>query len=147
MTLNPTSVQVTCATPPKESLCPIPMEIQKYVDTVTLFSNLPPKLMTPWWPLSQLLLTSNVWLYYIKGSLCPSPMGIHQCMWIQWSILQNFDQDTTYYLHTYTCTYRMSDHTVSLGTKFRQGNKSTRPFKLNPESLHHSNMHSDIVLS
>ena len=23
-----------------------------------------------------------------QGSLCPSPMGIHQCMWIQWWILQ-----------------------------------------------------------
>ena len=35
----------------------------------------------------------------IQGSLCPSPMTIHQCMWIQWSILQI----TTYIhiLHTY----------------------------------------------
>ena len=33
-----------------------------------------------------------------QGSLCPSPMTIHQCMWIQWSILQN----TTYiHIHTY----------------------------------------------
>ena len=34
-----------------------------------------------------------------QGSLCPSPMTIHQCMWIQWSILQI----TTYIhiLHTY----------------------------------------------
>ena len=31
-----------------------------------------------------------------QGSLCPSPMGIHQCMWIQWSILQ-----ITTYIHTY----------------------------------------------
>ena len=30
-----------------------------------------------------------------QGSLCPSPMTIHQCMWIQWSILQN-----TTYIHT-----------------------------------------------
>ena len=41
-----------------------------------------------------------------QGSLCPSPMTIHQCMWIQWWILQI----TTYIhiLHTYyihTCTY------------------------------------------
>ena len=35
-----------------------------------------------------------------QGSLRPSPMTIHQCMWIQWSILQN----TTYILHT-TYTY------------------------------------------
>ena len=32
-----------------------------------------------------------------QGSLCPSPMGLHQCMWIQWSISQN----TTYYIHTF----------------------------------------------
>ena len=32
-----------------------------------------------------------------QGSLCQSPMRIRQCMWIQWSILQN----TIYYIHTY----------------------------------------------
>ena len=32
-----------------------------------------------------------------QGSLCPSPMTIHQCMWIQWSILQN-----TTYIHIHT---------------------------------------------
>ena len=32
-----------------------------------------------------------------QGSLCPSPTGIHECMWILWSILQN----TTYILRTY----------------------------------------------
>ena len=39
-----------------------------------------------------------------QGSLCPSPMTIHQCMWIQWSILQN-----TTYIHvhnTYICILR-----------------------------------------
>ena len=37
-----------------------------------------------------------------QGSLCPSPMTIHQCMWIQWSILQNTTYIHTYYiLHTY----------------------------------------------
>ena len=56
-----------------------------------------------------------------QGSLCPSPMTIHQCMWIQWSILQN----TTYIhiLHTYYIlhtTYRMSDHIVSYWTQFRR---------------------------
>ena len=35
-----------------------------------------------------------------QGSLCPSPMTIHQCMWIQWSILQN-----TTYIHIHTYTY------------------------------------------
>ena len=32
-----------------------------------------------------------------QGSLCPSPMTIHQCMWIQWLILQ-----ITTYIHTHT---------------------------------------------
>ena len=33
-----------------------------------------------------------------QGSLCPSPMTRHQCMWIQWSILQILPH--TYYIHT-----------------------------------------------
>ena len=42
-----------------------------------------------------------------QGSLCPSPMTIHQCIWIQWSILQNTTYIHilglhTYYIHTYT---------------------------------------------
>ena len=50
-----------------------------------------------------------------QGSLCPSPMGIRQCMWIQLSILQKLPHTyihthTTYILHT---TYRISDHIVS----------------------------------
>ena len=37
-----------------------------------------------------------------QGSLCPSPITIHQCMWTQWSILKN----TTYiHIHTHTHTY------------------------------------------
>ena len=36
-----------------------------------------------------------------QRSLCPSPMGIHQCMWIQWSILQ-----ITTYIHTHTYILR-----------------------------------------
>ena len=55
-----------------------------------------------------------------QGSLCLSPMTIHQCMWIQWSILQNTTYIhilRTYYIHT---TYRMSDHIVSYWTQFRR---------------------------
>ena len=60
-----------------------------------------------------------------QGSLCPSPMTIHQCMWIQWSILQittYIHTHTTYILHT---TYRMSDHIVSYWTQFRRDKNST----------------------
>ena len=56
-----------------------------------------------------------------QGSLCPSPMTIHQCVWIQWSILQN----TT---HTHT-TYRMSDHIVSYWTQFRRDKKRKKKKK------------------
>ena len=61
-----------------------------------------------------------------QGSLCPSPMTIHQCMWIQWSILQittYIHTHTTYILRTYYIlhtTYRMSDHIVSYWTQFRR---------------------------
>ena len=68
----------------------------KYVDTLTLFSkNLNQRSLTPRWPL-----THVSWGHMCdstQGSLCPSPMGIHQCMWTQWSILQ-----ITTYIHTHT---------------------------------------------
>ena len=70
------------------------------VDTLTLFSkNLNQRSLTPRWPLTHVR-----WGHMCdstKGSLCPSPMTIHQCMWIQWSILQNTTYiHTTYYVHT-----------------------------------------------
>ena len=77
----------------------------KYVDTLTLFSkNLNQRSLTldDLWP-------HVCWGHMCdstQGSLCPSPMTIHQCMWIQSSILQNttyiHDTHTTYILH---CTY------------------------------------------
>ena len=95
----------------------------KHVDTVTrFFKNFNKRLMTPRWPLTTLLLRSHVWLY--PGSLCPCPMGIHQYMWIQWSIVQNIPH-TIYYIRTYVhTTYRMNDHLVSYCTQFRWDNKS-----------------------
>ena len=87
----------------------------KYVDTVTLFANTWTKghwLLDDLWP-------HICWGYMCdstQGSLYPSRMGIHQCMRIQWSILQI----TTYilrtyirYIHTAHTTYRMSNHIVS----------------------------------
>ena len=63
----------------------------KYVDTVTLFAKTWTK---GHWPLDDLW-PHICWGHMCdstQGSLCLSPMGIHQCMWIQWSILQITNQ-------------------------------------------------------
>ena len=81
--------------------CNIRLEnTSKYVDTLILFSkNLNQRSLTPddLWP-------HVCWGHMCdstQGSLCPSPMGIHQCMWIEWSILQ-----ITTYIHTHTYILR-----------------------------------------
>ena len=91
----------------------------KCVDTVTLFSKTYTK---GHWPLDDLW-PHVCWGHMCdstQGSLCPSPMGIHQCMWIQWSFLQNTTHCIrTYilnYIHVHT-TYRMSDHIVFFWTR------------------------------
>ena len=71
----------------------------KYVDTVTLFSKTWTK---GHWPLDDLW-PHVCWGHMCdstQGPLCVSPMGIHQCMWIQWSILQNYHILHTYILRT-----------------------------------------------
>ena len=63
----------------------------KYVDTMTLFAKTWTK---GHWPLDDLW-PHICWGHMCdctQGSLCPSPMGIHQCMWIQWSILKITNQ-------------------------------------------------------
>ena len=73
----------------------------KCVDTVNLFAKTWTK---GHWPLDDLW-PHICWGHMCdstQGSLCPSPMGIHQCMWIQWSILQKLPHTYTYILHTYT---------------------------------------------
>ena len=93
----------------------------KYVDTVNLFAKTWTK---GHWPLDDLW-PHICWGHMCdcaQGSLCPSPMGIRQCMWIQLSILQKLPHTyihihTTYILHT---TYRISDHIVSFWTTFRR---------------------------
>ena len=93
----------------------------KYVDTVTLFSK-------PWtkghWPLDDLWphICRGHMCDSTQGSLCPSPMGIHQCMWIQWLIFQKLPH-TTYIYYIRHSTYRMSDQIVSFWTKFRRDKK------------------------
>ena len=82
----------------------------KYVDTVNLFAKTWSK---GHWPLDDLW-PHICWGHMCdstQGSLCPSPMGIRQCMRIQWSILQKI----TTYIHIHT-TYIHILHTESVIT-------------------------------
>ena len=82
----------------------------KYVDTVNLFAKTWTK---GHWPLDDLW-PHICWGHRCdstQGSLCPSPMGIHQCMWIQWSILQKLPHTYTH-IHTHTYTYILRTESV-----------------------------------
>ena len=123
MTFDPTSVEVTCVTLPKDHFIQFPWKYVKVSGYSDVFSKTWTKGHGPLddlWP-------QVCWGHMCdatQGSLCPSPIGIHQCMWIQWSILQNSTPlyiHTTYILHT---TYTMSDHIVSFWTKFRRDKNS-----------------------
>ena len=50
-----------------------------------------------------------------QGSLCASPMTIHQCMWIQWSILQ-IPHTYTYYVHTTYYVQNERSHSLLLNS-------------------------------
>ena len=124
MIFDPTSVEVTCVTLPKDHCIQVPRKYVKvcgYSDP--FFKNLNQRSLTldDLWP-------HICWGHMCdptQGSLCPSSMGIHQWMWIQWSILQNLNQDL--HIHTYIhihITYRMSDHIVSFWIKFKQDNET-----------------------
>ena len=97
----------------------------KYVDTVNLFAKTWTK---GHWPLDDLW-PHICWGHMCdcaQGSLCPSPMGIRQCMWIQLSILQKLPHTYIHILRTYYIlhtTYRISDHIVSFWTTFRRDKK------------------------
>ena len=104
MTFDPTSVEVSCVTLPKDHFIQVPWKYVKICGyTVTFFSKTWTKGHGPLddlWP-------QVCWGHMCdatQGSLCPSSMGIHQCMWIQWSILQNsthiYILHTMYILHT-----------------------------------------------
>ena len=63
-----------------------PEHTSKYVDTVTVFAKTWTK---GHWPLDDLW-PHICWGHMCdspQGSLCPSPMKIHQSMWIQWPFL------------------------------------------------------------
>ena len=67
----------------------------KYVETVNLFAKTWTK---GHWPLDDLW-PHICWGHMCdstQGSWCPNPMGIHQCMWIQWLILQKLPHTCGY---------------------------------------------------
>ena len=100
MTFDPTSVEVTCVTLPKDHIYTSPMKIcqSMWIQWPFFFKNLNQSSLTPRWPLT------------------PSLLGIHQCMWIQWLILLN----TTYYI--LTTHYIQNEWSHSLFLKFRRDN-------------------------
>ena len=58
------------------------------------FKNLSQKVNNPKWPLDDLW-PHICWCFMCdstQGSLCPSPMVIHQSMWIQWLFFKNLNQ-------------------------------------------------------
>ena len=101
MTFDPTSVEVLCVTLSKDHCVQVPWKYIKVRGYSDLFftKNLKQRSLTldDLWP-------HIFWGHMCdstQGSLCPSPMGIHQCMWIQWSILQitTYIHNYTYYIH------------------------------------------------
>ena len=103
----------------------------KYVDTVNLFAKTWTK---GHWPLDDLW-PHICWGHRCdstQGSLCPSPMGIHQCMWIQWSILQKLPHTYTY-IHTHAyrpvgrgAAWRRSPHQNSAGREREKEEKGEK---------------------
>ena len=84
----------------------------KYVDTVTFFQKLEPKVISPRWPLTSHLLRSHVWLY---PRIIVSKSRLNTSLYVDTVI-----NCAKYHIHT---TYRMSYHIVSFWTKFRRDKK------------------------
>ena len=82
MTFDPTSVEVLCVTLPKDHCVQVPWKYVKVCGYSDLFCK---KTWTKGhWPLDDLW-THICWGHRCdstQGSLCPSPMKIHQNMWI-----------------------------------------------------------------
>ena len=102
---DPTSVKDTCVTLPKDYCIKVPCKYVKVCGYSDPFFNI------TWtkghWPLDDLWpqVCCGHMCDSTQGSLCPSPMGIHQCMWIQWSILQI---PHTTYIHIYVILHTYS---------------------------------------
>ena len=112
----------------------------KYVDTVTLFSKTWTK---GHWPLDDLWphICSGHVCDSTQGSLCPSPMGIHLCMWIQWSILQN----TTCILHiciiyTYGTYILHTERVITWSLSEQSSGETKKVLIISRQSTKHANI-------
>ena len=126
MTLTPLLLRVTCATLPKDYCVQLP---QKYIKACgyndpSFFKIFNQRSMIPRWPLTPLLLRSNVWVWLT--------LPMDHCVQVPWeyiNVCAYSDQfcKTYHILHiTYINTmYGMNDHIdVSFWTKFRRDKKS-----------------------
>ena len=113
MTFDPTSVEVTCVTLPKDHCVQVPWKYIKVCGYSDPFcKNLKQRSLTPRWPLTQHLLRSHVWLY--PRIIVSKSHGNYTSMYVD--TVTNFANlpHTYYILHTYIHTmYRISDHSLS----------------------------------
>ena len=119
MAFDPTSVEVTCVTLPTDHCVQVSWKYIKVCGYSELFAKTWTK---GHWPLDDLW-PHICWGHMCdstQGSLCPSPMGIHQCMQIQWSILQKLPHTYTYYIHTHTTYYVQNQWSHSLFLNYVQ---------------------------
>ena len=114
MTLDPTSVEFNVWLYPRIIVSKSHENTSKYVDTVTFFAK---KTWTKGhWPLDDLWphICWGQMCDSTQGSLCPSPMKIHQSMWIQWTFLLKLGPkviDPLYDLWPHICWGHMCDST------------------------------------
>ena len=122
MTFDPTSIEVTWVTLPKDQCIQVPW---KYVKVCGYTDPSKKKKRDPWtkghWPLDDLWL-QVCWSHMCdstQGSSHPSPMKIHQSIWIQWLLFcKNLNQRsliprwplTPCLLRSVTCVTLPKDH-------------------------------------
>ena len=106
MTFDPTSVEVTCVTLPKDHCVQVPWEYIEGCGYSEPFCwNLNQRSLTPRWPLNPHLLRSHVWLY---PRIIVSKSHGNTSMYVDTVI--NFAKITTY-IHTHTTYYIHILHT------------------------------------
>ena len=128
MTFDPTSVEVTCVTVPKDHFVQVPWKYIKVCGYSEPFClNLNQRSLTPRWPLTPHLLRSHVWLCpRIIVSKSHGNTSMYVDTVINFAKITTYIHTHTYYVHTtyiLHTTYRISDHIVSFWTTFRRDKK------------------------